>query len=243
MTFIAPDHLSTLCFAALCGLVIFSFLWGAYKAFQRELLPAFRKCFQVALGLLVWLGLFSVAVYFGWVTPEKSFTVLIAFVSSMLIAILIGFSRLGSIMSLRLSLRALVAFQMFRLPLEIILHQWVIQGIIPETMTWTGSNMDVISGLSALIGYFFVDRYRWVAWTFNIIGSILLFNVMRVAVLSSPLPFAWQVTPPLQLLFHFPYALIVPVCVGGALAGHIILTRALLSRRFEGAGHAILVEA
>ena len=28
-----------------------------------------------------------------------------------------------------------------------------------------------------------------------------------------------------------PYALILPVCVGGALAGHVILTRALLLRK------------
>jgi hypothetical protein len=29
---------------------------------------------------------------------------------------------------------------------------------------------------------------------------------------------------------HLPYALIAPVCVAGALAGHVILTRALLMR-------------
>jgi putative effector of murein hydrolase len=56
-------------------------------------------------------------------------------------------------------------------------------------------------------------------------------NVMRVAVMSSPLPFAWQVSPPLRLIFQLPFAFIVPVCVGGALAGHIILTRALLLNR------------
>jgi hypothetical protein len=46
-----------------------------------------------------------------------------------------------------------------------------------------------------------------------------------------PLPFAWGVQPPLQLVMYLPYALIGPVCVAGALAGHVILTRALLSRR------------
>jgi hypothetical protein len=48
-------------------------------------------------------------------------------------------------------------------------------------------------------------------------------------VMSSPLPFAWKdVDPPLQLALHLPYALIVTVCVAGALAGHVVLTRALL---------------
>ncbi len=43
---------------------------------------------------------------------------------------------------------------------------------------------------------------------------------------SSPLP----VEPPLVLAFHLPNALIVPVCVGGALFGHVALTRALLRK-------------
>ena len=53
------------------------------------------------------------------------------------------------------------------------------------------------------------------------IGFALLANVARVVVMSSPLPFAWGVEPPLQLGMHLPYALIVPICVGGALAGHV----------------------
>ena len=57
--------------------------------------------------------------------------------------------------------------------------------------------------------------------------QLLLFNVARVALLTSPLPFAWRVTPPLELASHLPYALIVPIAIGGALTGHIILTRNL----------------
>jgi hypothetical protein len=69
----------------------------------------------------------------------------------------------------------------------------------------------------------------------------LLLNVMRVAMMSSPLPFAWDVRPPLQLVSHLPYAWIAPVCVAGALAGHLVLTRALLGRLANGVtagGHA-----
>jgi hypothetical protein len=56
--------------------------------------------------------------------------------------------------------------------------------------------------------------------------------------MSSPLPFAWGVKPPLQLALYLPYAWIVPICVDGALFGHIVLTRALtyasyLSSTFE----------
>jgi hypothetical protein len=122
-----------------------------------------------------------------------------------------------------------VAFQGFRLPLELVLHSWVLQGVIPGTMTWNGSNWDVFSGIACL-GLAPLSPYSKVAaWAANVIGIVLLVNVGRVAAMSAPVPFGWHdVEPKLLLPYHLPYALIVPVCVGGALAAHVILTRALL---------------
>ena len=96
-------------------------------------------------------------------------------------------------------------------------------------MTWSGSNWDILSGIAALGLAHLSLRSGVAAWTGNIIGIVLLVNVGRVAVFSAPVPFGWQdVNPKLLLPYHLPYALIVPVCIGGALAGHVILTRALL---------------
>lgn len=64
------------------------------------------------------------------------------------------------------------------------------------------------------------------AWTVNLLGIDLLIDVGRVAIMSSPVPFGWNVEPPLLLAAYLPYALIVPVCVGGALAGHVLPSRA-----------------
>jgi hypothetical protein len=142
----------------------------------------------------------------------------------------VGLSAVGRWLSL-LPLPALVAFQAFRLPLELVLHSWVAQGVIPGTMTWSGRNWDIISGVLALVAAPFCRRSIVWAWIANVVGWVLLVNVMRVAVLSSPVSFGWPVTPKLELIYHLPYALIIPVCVGGALIGHIALTRALLRGR------------
>ena len=40
----------------------------------------------------------------------------------------------------------------------------------------------------------------------------------------------------MTLAMHLPYAWIVPICVAGALCGHIVLTRALLMRRTDTEG-------
>jgi hypothetical protein len=123
----------------------------------------------------------------------------------------------------------LLAFQGFRLPLELVLHSWVRQGVIPGTMTWTGSNWDILSGVAALGLAPLSQHSKAAAWVGNIIGFVLLLNVGRVAVFSAPVSFGWhEVTQKMLLPYHLPYALVIPICVGGALAGHIILTRALL---------------
>jgi hypothetical protein len=137
-------------------------------------------------------------------------------------------SPVGGRMATALPLGALVFFQAFRLPLELVLHSWVAQGTIPETMTWTGQNWDIASGLVALVAAPFAGRSRAAAWVANVVGALLIVNVIRVAAMSSPVPFGWGVEPPLLLALYLPYAWIGPVCVGGALIGHIVLTRALI---------------
>jgi hypothetical protein len=144
-----------------------------------------------------------------------------------LVSLGVGLSPVGRWLSF-LPLPALVAFHGFRLPLELVLHSWVAQGVIPFTMTWSGRNWDILTGVVALVAAPFCRRNVIPAWGANVVGLVLLANVMRVVVFSSPVPFGWPVQPKLQLIYHVPYALIVPTCVGGALLGHVVLTRALL---------------
>ena len=61
------------------------------------------------------------------------------------------------------------------------------------------------------------NRYPRLAWLANVVGFALLLNVIRVAVMTSPLPFAWDVQPRLRLAAHLPYAFIIPLGVSAAL--------------------------
>lgn len=219
-------------FVGVVVLVVAAFLAGVHRAWTRTGGQAGRATTWVAAGSLVWLGLFSAAVASGAVITTPMPGLPIFFGVALGGGLAIGLSRLGGRLAQGLTLTALVAFQGFRLPLELVLHAWGESGTIPMTMTWEGSNLDVISGVVALLCAPLAGRWRGAAWLANVVGLALLVNVGRVAVLSSPLPFAWpDVSPPLQLAMHLPYALIGPVCVGGALAGHVVLTRALLRGR------------
>ena len=130
---------------------------------------------------------------------------------------------------------ALILFQAFRLPLELILHHWGQTQVIPLAMTFHGSNFDIITGTSAIIAgiyLWFNPRALGVAWGFNVIGAGLLVAVMIIAVRSMPLFVQSEpVSPPLVLVYHLPYAWILPFCVATALFGHIVLFRRLVHLR------------
>ena len=102
-------------------------------------------------------------------------------------------------------------------------------GTVPEQITWSGQNFDVITGVLALVlGPILLRRpNKKVAIAFPIVGLALLINVARIAVLSAPgAPFDVFVEPVL-LAFHVPYIWIVPFAVVAALFAHVTALRAL----------------
>lgn len=229
MDFVPGSSGSVAAFVGIVAGVLVAFLAGVHRAWARTGGQAGRATARVAAATFVFLGLIAAGVAMA-TAPLPTLPLL--FGASFAGSLVIGLSRVGERLAQGLGLTALVAFQGFRLPLELILHAWGESGTIPMTMTWEGSNLDVISGVLALLCAPLVGRWRGAAWLVNGVGLVLLLNVIRVAVLSSPLPFAWpDVSPRLQLGMYLPYALIAPECVGGALAGHVVLTRALLRGR------------
>lgn len=229
--FVPPTPGSSLAFVAIVVFVVAAFLFGVrFAGRAQDPAAARRRARLAAAAVMLWVAGISAAVGSGALASLPLGGVPFFFGGILLVSVATGLSPLGGRLA-GLPLAALVGFQAFRLPLELVLHNWVESGTIPATMTWTGQNWDIASGALALLAAPFAHRHRAVAWTANIVGAILLLNVIRVALLSSPVPFGWNVTPPLLLAWHLPFALIAPVCVGGALIGHIVLTRALLARR------------
>lgn len=227
MNFVPASSQSVGAFVVIVVVVIVAFFAAAWRALEGQKI----KFLALALVCGVAIGLQSALVASGqlWALPLHGLPLF--FGGVLFVSVALGLSPLGGRMAGAVPLAALVAFQGFRLPLELVLHSWAQQGTIPGTMTWTGQNWDIVSGVVALVCAPFVARRRGLAWGANIVGFLLLLNVARVALLSAPLPFGWGQTPPLLVAFHLPYALIGPVCVGGAFFGHVVLTRALLRGR------------
>jgi hypothetical protein len=160
---------------------------------------------------------------------------MIFFAATNLVAIAVALSRVGTRLVDHLPIHAFLLFQGFRLPLELVLHRWYADGAIPIQMTYEGANVDILSGIGGLLVGWLAYRARAsraLIAAYNAMGFGLLLTVAAIAVLSAPLPLRqFHDGPPLLLGLYVPYSWIVPFCVGGALAAHLMTFRWLLRRR------------
>ena len=142
-------------------------------------------------------------------------------------------SSFGERLAGALPLAALVGFQVFRIPVELLLHQLWKEGIIPQAMTFSGWNFDILTGLSAgILGFVLargrVNRVLLRAW--NAVGLLLLLTIVAIATLATPvLDSAIFEGPRNTLPGTFPFVWLPTVLVQLALLGHLLLFRRLSS--------------
>ncbi|MFT5683304.1 MAG: hypothetical protein ACI8RZ_004235 [Myxococcota bacterium] len=130
-----------------------------------------------------------------------------------------------------LPLWALIGMQGFRLPLELLLHQWWTEGTVPIQITFRSENLDILTGILALAAGVALWR-GWLgrrgAGVVNLIGVGLLLNVARIVLRTAPTPFQILTDEPvLELIYHAPYVWIATVCVAAAFTAHILVFRRL----------------
>lgn len=103
----------------------------------------------MTLSLFLYIILIAGVVYSGIIAQSIIPNALIFLVATVSAAMALGFTPIGTRIASRAPLYCLVGFQGFRLPLELILHDWFSTKTIPQTMTWNGSNWDIVSGIVA----------------------------------------------------------------------------------------------
>jgi hypothetical protein len=231
---VRPSLISTLAFVAIVVAVALTFPAAVWLGTLRARGPAAasRSALRACGGTLGVLAVSAALAEFGVLArPPHGLGLMAYLVACNMGAVALAFSGLGQRVAQSLPLYALVGFHVFRLPLELVLHQWYMEGVLPVQMTYAGQNWDIVTGLLALfVGplMYFGKLSRRAAWVFNLVGSALLVNVGSIAVRSSPVPLRTYLSePPVLLALHAPFTWILPVCVSGALFGHLITFRRL----------------
>ncbi len=164
-------------------------------------------------------------------TPPPFFLFLVAII---VLACLIAFSPLGRRLAFGIPLWALVLIQLFRFPLELAMHRLTTLGIMPDQMSYTGRNFDILTGATALLVSWWLatDRGgRTLALAWNVLGFVLLANVVTIALLSTP-RFRFFGDDRLNVFVAYtPFVWLPAVMVLAALTGHLLIFRRLLIRR------------
>ena len=147
----------------------------------------------------------------------------------------LGLSKLGGRLARGLPLAALIGFQAFRLPLELVMHQAAREGLMPVQMSFAGWNFDIVTGASALVVAWLASRDRlprWGAVAWNALGSTLLAVIVTIAVASTPLFAAFGSAPEAlnTWIAWPPYVWLPSILVAAALFGHVLLWRRLFGR-------------
>ena len=144
---------------------------------------------------------------------------------------LIVFSAVGTRIVDGVPLAAIVLLQSFRIAVEWLLHRLYLEGSVPVQMTWSGRNLDVISGITglllglALLRGVRVPRAVVLGW--NVLGLALLANIVIVAVLATPALHHFVGGPPNLLPSTFPWVWLPSFLVQVALGSHLLVFRRL----------------
>ena len=191
-----------------------------------------RPTAVAGVATVAWLGLTMVLAAGGVLSFSARPPTMLALVAAILgLAFALGTSRIGSRLATGIPLAALVGIQGFRFPLELMLHQAYVEGLMPVQMSYTGFNFDIISGLSAILVAAVVVRRPGslvLVRIWNTAGIVLLVNILVIALLSAPTPFRVFYAEPANVwITQAPWVWLVSVYVLAAILGHILVYRRL----------------
>ena len=151
----------------------------------------------------------------------------------LVVTVAFAFSKAGGHLAHRTSFAALVAFQIFRLPLELTMHRAAIEGVMPVQMSYSGKNLDILTGASALVLSLLLAKGKVpipVVRLWNAAGFVLLVSIMVIAVASLPTVAAFG-TDHVNTWVTYPIIVWLPgVLVPAALLGHLLIWRKLAQR-------------
>jgi len=196
-----------------------------------------RATAVVFIALPVWLLYVGLLSYFGVVRnpalrpPGIAYILLPVFLFAFLFAIR---SPAGARVARAIPLWALLAFQVYRVGVELFLHELWREGLTPRMVTFNGANFDMLIGASAPVIAWLASRGRLemrLALTWNALGLLSLANVATRSALTAPGPLhLLHSEVPNLAIGTFPYTFIPGFFAPLAVVLHIFAIRSLRQR-------------
>lgn len=214
-----------------------SWVNGLALGFPRS--GARRLAVDIVLGLIAWLGLtgviasYGVFLQFDALPPRIGLALILPVVA---VFMLVTSRKIGGHL-LSVPITWLIGVQVFRVPMEIVLWKLAGAGALSPLLTFEGNNFDIVIGASApVVAYLLAKGIlppRWAGW-WNLIGVLLLANIVIYGLLSAPTP--WQAIatePDTTFVARLPYIWLPTFLVPFALFSHLLALRIIARGRLR----------
>jgi hypothetical protein len=191
---------------------------------------------KLTWAILIWLAVQAVLtlfdVYNSPAGPVPPKIILFSILPALIAVAVIFATQKGRDFIDSLPLKKLILLHTLRVPVELVLYWLSVNSAVPELITFTGSNFDIIAGLSAPIVYYAYIKKK-ISRTFILLWNIvclgLLINIVVLAMLSAPSPlqqFAFD--EPNVAVLNFPFSWLPTFIVPIVLFSHLASIRKLL---------------
>jgi len=199
-------------------------LLTAVKSVSLEIFPSRLLVFTLPFWIIL-TG--SLAVSGFYMAPEAFPPRLVLFgIIPALIFLLLYLTAFRTGLISKLPLKLLTLIHVVRIPVEIGLYWLFLGKLVPELMTFEGRNFDILSGILAvavyLLGFPGGRANRSLLIGFNVLGLILLANIVSIAALSLPSPVQqFGLDQPNRGVLLFPYIWLPTIIVPIVLFSHL----------------------
>jgi hypothetical protein len=216
-------------------------LYGLNKVLNKTGLSETKKSslfWGTAAILTTWAILLTALSYNGFFADFSKLPPrpVLAMLFPLPVVLLFTFSKPGKELLRAIPVHWLVVMQSFRIFVEVLIWFAFLADKLPVQMSFEGRNFDVLTGILALpVGYLLVKKKEYAPQliiVFNVVGILLLLNILAVAVLSMPGPIRYFMNEPSNtLVAQFPFILLPGVLVPIAYSLHIFSLRQLYIKR------------
>lgn len=204
-----------------------AFTTAKQKRIKRQFIGAITL-WTLLISILAWSQFFA---NFSSVPPRFFMILLIPLTTAILLSLFS--STLAEILR-QIPPERLIYLQSFRILVEVLIWLLFIQDLLPVQMTFEGMNFDVLTGLTApFVAYFCFQKKQWPKWVaiaWNIMGIVLVFTIVTIAIFSFPTPFRYFMNEPAnRIVAQFPFVWLPGILVTVAYSLHFFSLKQLLA--------------
>lgn len=196
-----------------------------------------HKAIVISIGLILWLVIQMIMsikmVYVNTIGNTPPLFPILGIIPMILLMIVLYNNKKGQQFIDSLPLARLTFLSTIRVPVEIVLWWLFLQHTLPEMATFEGRNLDIIAGITApfiaYFGYLKGKLNNKILLLWNILGVLLLLNIVVIALFSFPTAFQHlNFEQPNIAMLYFPFIWLPSFIVPVVFFSHFVSIRRLL---------------